>query len=154
MAETGYALWFARQNFPLGCTMASTARVAVVFRQLEAKLKKDLFEKVYVIRWEEEFVSPPRTPAVSTTDALITAWEMGCKRAVVIGLDLSKEGGPYVRGVPHTKEGAANPFDEQIRALRQFQLPDFEVVNCSPLSRDKLPNFSSMSYDDLAREIS
>jgi hypothetical protein len=155
MAETGYAHWFVKQkDFPKNRVMVSTARVAIVFRALEIKARKEFFEKVYVIRWEEEFVSPPRTPAVSTTDALITAWEMGCPRAVVIGLDLSKTGGPYVKGVPHTRDGAANPFDEQIRALSQFQLPDFEVVNGSPLSHEALPNFTTATYEEIEAECS
>lgn len=155
MAESGYAKWLvARDPTVWGhlcdVNVAATARVAVVLRAHELSVRErggELMRACYVIRWEERFVVPPRTPAVSITNALVTAWQMGFKQVYVLGMDLSKEGGPYVKGVPHTKEGAANPFDDQIKALSQFELPDFEVINCSPLSKDTLP-FRYVPYSE------
>ena len=153
MAESGYALWLLKQDFTHDRTFVATGRVASILRDFENRKKRDLFGEVFVIRWMEEHVTPARTPAVSTTEALVTAWQMGCKKAVVFGLDLSKKGGAYVKGVPHTSFGAKNPFDDQIRALKQFELPDFEVLNCSPLSQPNLPNFTSASYEEIAQSL-
>lgn len=124
----------------------STARVAVCLRA--EKRTRDLFDIVYVVRWEEECVVPPRVPAVSVFNALVSAWEMGCSRVFLIGLDLSKAGGPYLKGVPYTKEGAANPFDDQVRALSQFKMPGMDVFNGSPASKDILP-FEYVPYEEI-----
>lgn len=152
MAESGYARWLVKDPGEhwrrlQGMQLVCTARVAVVIR--DKFWGQPFLGASYVVRWEEEFIVPPRTPAVSITNALVTAWEMGCRRAFLLGCDLSKEGGAYADGVPHTAEGARNPFDDQIKALRQFQLPDFEVLNASPLSREALPNFTPINYEDI-----
>jgi hypothetical protein len=149
MAESAYARWLLKQTevkIPLGGRLISTARVAVCVRDYEGR--GQIFSKIYVVRWEEEKIVPPRVPAVSVFNALVTAWEMGCKRAYLIGLDLSKEGGPYLEGVPYTKEGAANPFDDQVKALSQFALPGMDVFNGSPVSRDVLP-FDYVPYEEM-----
>ena len=149
MAESGYAKWLIeKKSCPIGVNIISTARVAVFLRKKEIESRKKKWD-VWVIRWEEEKVVPIRTPAVSISNALVTAWQMGSKRVFVLGLDLSRPGNqPYISGVPYTREGAENPFDDQIRALKQFQLPDFEIVNCSPYSKDILP-FRYCSYDGI-----
>jgi len=160
MAESSYADWLKKQWVRLKQSgkwdpyraAVVTARVAIVLREFEKRQRSTIFKELFVIRWEEGKVVPPRTPAVSLTNALVTAWQLGCKKAYMIGVDLSKEGGAYSKGLPHTNEGAANPFDDQIKAMKQFQLPDFEVINCSPLSKDILP-FPYMSYADLLQKV-
>lgn len=152
LAESGYALWLIRNpqiKWNPEITAITTARVAVVLRAKEIGERRKILKDLFVIRWEEEFVVPPRTPAVSIMNALVTAWQMGCSKAYVIGMDLSKEGGAYMKGVPYTKEGEDNPFDDQIRALQQFQLPGFEVFNGSPLSKACLPNFTPIDYEEI-----
>lgn len=154
MAESGYARWLldTRDKERLrGAQVISTARVAINIRDHEVRTKRKLVAACYIIRWEEEMVVPPRTPAVSITNALVTAWQMGCPEVYVIGLDLSKKGGAYMPGVPFTKEGAKNPFRDQILALRQFELPGMEVFNASPLSWDALPNFTPIKVEDVPR---
>jgi len=154
IAESGYARWMLGEGYRgwhqlVGTSVLATARVAVIIRDLELKLRKRIVKECFVIRWEEEFVVPPRTPAVTITNALVSAWEMGFKTVYVLGLDLSKKGGPYVKGVPFTNEGARNPFRDQIIALKQFELPDFSVYNCSPLSKDVLKNFKFCGIDSI-----
>ena len=154
MAESGYARWLIKDqvaNIPKDRTIISTGRVAVCLRDFDEKRKKPLFPWVWVVRWEEEKVVPPRVPAVSVFNALVSAWEMGCKRAFLLGLDLSKASGPYLDGVPFTKEGAANPFDDQVLALSQFKMPRMEVLNCSPVSKDILP-FQYISHEEVLRD--
>jgi len=148
IAESSYAMWMLDRQHPVKREVIATARVAVILRAEEVKSKHEHWTKVHVVRWEEEKIVPPRTPAVSLSNALVSAWEMGCKRVYLLGVDLSKPGRPYVEGVPHTEEGAENPFDDQVRAMRQFQLPGFEIVNCSPHSVGVLP-FSSVSYQEV-----
>jgi len=152
MAESAYALWLMGdiQEYPLKRRILSTARVAVVLRSKEKASRLRLFHRVYVARWEEEFVVPARVPAVSVFNALIGAWQMGASRCIVFGLDLSRPGGQaYVEGVKFTKEGATNPFDDQVKALSQFSLPGMEVINCSPHSRDLLPNFTAATLEEV-----
>ena len=151
MAESAYALWLVGKvkNYPPMRRVISTARVAVVLRAKERAAHQQLFRQVLVARWEEEFVIPARVPAVSVFNALVAAWQMGANRAIVFGLDLSRPGGkPYVDGVQFTKNGAENPFEDQVKALRQFELPGMEVVNCSPHSRDLLPNFTVATVEE------
>lgn len=152
MAESAYALWLMGR-MPDGVfskRVISTARVAVVLRAKERTLDRKIFRTVFVARWEEEFVVPARVPAVSVFNALVGAWQMGAKRCIVFGLDLSRPGGKaYVDGVEFTKEGATNPFDDQVRALSQFNLPGMEVVNCSPHSRKILPNFTAADWQEV-----
>ena len=156
MAESCYALWLTRptnkQKIP-SRKVLSTARVAVVLRDRELQNPKTVMhESVHVLRWEEEFIVPPRVPAVSVFNALVTAWQMGCREVRLIGLDLSRPAGKaYTKGVPHTQEGASNPFDDQIRALRQIfplGLPGMKVINGSPYSRHLLP-FCPMDYKEI-----
>jgi len=152
MAESAYALWLMGevQKYPLKRQIISTARVAVVLRAKERTARQQLFRRVFVARWEEEFVVPARVPAVSVFNALVAAWQFGAKRCIVFGLDLSRPGGQaYVSDVQYTKEGATNPFDDQVRALRQFSLPGMEVVNCSPHSRELLPNFTAADWQEV-----
>lgn len=148
ICESGYAKWGLANHFKAfqRKTFVATARVAIYFRRYKVKVKQ-----VYVVRWEEEFVVPPRTPAVSTTNALVTAWEAGAKEAFLVGCDLSKPGRPYVAGVPYTEDGAKNPFDDQCKALAQFYLPDFSVKNGSFFSKDIFKEF--LSYKDMADQI-
>jgi hypothetical protein len=154
MAESGYAKWLLDQRHPIRKPILATARVATVLRHEDRMHRgKDKFDPVYVLRWEEEAIVPYRTPAVSITNALVTAWQMGCSSAFLIGLDLSKSGGAYKRGLPHTEIGARNPFDDQIKALKQFSLPGFHVFNCSPLSKDVLSNFEYVSYEALQNAV-
>lgn len=154
MAESGYARWLVDSRFPQQRAVIATARVAVVLRGEEKKQRREKFRSVHVLRWEEERIVPPRTPAVSVTNALVTAWQMGCKEAYLIGLDLAKlPGRPYAHGLPHTKEGASNPFDDQIKALTQFSLPGFKVMNCSPYSVHTLENFESFPLKYLKQRM-
>lgn len=153
IAESGYARWLMDSRYPLDRTILATARVAVVLRAEEKRCKQQKFRVVYVLRWEEERVVPPRTPAVSITNALVTAWQMGCPKAYIIGLDLSKPGKPYADGLPYTREGAKNLFDDQIRALKQFKLPDFQVINCSSHSANTLTNFDYMPIECLNKNL-
>lgn len=150
LAESGYAKWFIEQDIPPRRAFLATARVAVWLRHKEKKSRKKLARKVYVIRWEEGKVVPPRTPAVTISNALVSAWQMGACKAVLVGLDLSKPGAPYAKGIPYTREGAQNPFNDQVRALRQFELPGFEIVNTSPHSKKLLP----FDYCDIEDVIS
>jgi len=151
MAESAYALWLMSepQKHQPDCCVISTARVAVVLRAKERAARRDFFRRVFVARWEEELIVPARVPAVSVFNALVGAWQMGATKCVVFGLDLSRpDGQPYVDGVQFTKAGATNPFDDQVKALRQFKLPGFEVVNCSPYSRELLPNFTAVDASE------
>lgn len=159
LAESGYALWLVKQSPEAWSALheavvLATARVATVLRAHEHSIREfggKLMQRCFVLRWEEAFVVPARTPAVTITNALVSAWQMGFKRAYVLGMDLSKPGGAYAKGVPHTKEGARNPFDDQVKALRQFKLPDFEVFNGSPYSQKLLPNMTAISYKDIQK---
>lgn len=151
ICESGYMRWLlkGRRWQWDNRVFITTARCAVFLRRAKVKVMK-----VYVSRWEEEFVVPPRTPAVTISNALATVWEMGCSEAYVIGLDQSKpDGQPYTAGVPHTPKGASAPFDDQIRALKQFQLPGMTIYNGSPHSRDFFPNFTPMAYTEIAERL-
>lgn len=148
MAESSYAKWLLGERYPPHRCIIATARVAVMLRAEEVKKRRTKWDPVYVVRWEEEKIVPPRTPAVSLSNALVSAWEMGCPVVYLLGVDLSKPKRPYVEGVPYTKEGAANAFDDQILAIRQFQLPDFRIVNGSPHSKDVLP-FEYLPYSEI-----
>lgn len=138
IAESSYAKWFVKQEAPWGSVMLLTARAAVCFRQEEKDLCRTLMAWAWIIRWEEELIIPCRAPSgASVMNALVSAWQMGCPRAFIYGLDLGKQNGPYVSGVPHTREGERRSYDEQIRTLDQFSLPGFEVVNMSPVNKVK-----------------
>lgn len=147
MYESNYMIWLREQKkIPVGREWIMSPRCAVRWRAwgLTPKVKA-----VYVPRFEELRIMPHRTPAVGVMSALVSAWWLGAKRAFLIGMDLSRPKGiPYVPGVPYSAFGASNPFDEQILALRQFQLPDFTVVNGSPHSQDRLP-FLKMAYPEI-----
>ena len=149
MAENGYAFWAAVQNLaevpgrPLN--VICTARSAVALRAFGAKI-----DSCRYVLWEENKLVPIRSPAPSAFGAFITLWQMGVNKIYAIGLDLSKpDDKPYVEGVPFTDVGAKNPFDDQILALKQFQLPGLRVFNGSPYSRGI---FESTTYEDI-REI-
>jgi hypothetical protein len=150
MFESNYMLWLVSQKtkpIPKGLDYIMTARCAIRWRDMFKKTK--LSNKVYVPRFEELRTMPHRTPAVGTMGALVSAWWLGAKRVFIIGMDLSRpKDQPYTKGVPFSSFGASNPFDEQIRALRQFQLPDFEVINGSPYSKDAVP-FTHVPYDEI-----
>jgi len=153
MCETGYALWLLREHknsrsklsIPPKKNLLLSARAAVLIRGDHIKVGPSI-----VIRWEENKLVPILTPAVCTTNALVTAWQMGCKRAFLIGMDLSRPGDkPYVDGVPFTKEGASNSFQDQVKALRQFSIPDMEIYNGSPYSKELNLPFKYMPYKDI-----
>lgn len=152
MAESAYARWLmgSEVEVPCGRSVIATARVAVCLRDHEIRSKQDVFGEVHVVRWEEEKVVPPRVPAVSVFNALVTAWQMGCDNVYLIGLDLSKDDGAYLLGVPHTDEGARNPFNDQIRALSQFKMPGMTVYNGSEASADVL-QFEYLDYENIER---
>lgn len=148
MAESEYAKFVVdnlkKLNLPKKGIIC-TARVATLFRAKEKQLGKRLFPKVYVVRWEEEFIVPARVPAVSVFNALVSIWQIGAKKVDVFGLDLSRpKDQPYMKGVAFTQRGATNTFDHQIKALNQFQLPDFRIYNQSPHSK-KFLNFDHPS---------
>lgn len=131
--ESEYMYWFREcREIPPSRVYLMSARCALPWREAD---RTSRMRAAFVPRWEEEKVIPPRAQAVCMFGALIGAWEMGCRRAFVVGMDQSKPGRPYVEGVPYTPKGAANPFDDQIKSLRQFRLPDFEVFNASPHSQ-------------------
>jgi hypothetical protein len=137
IAESSYAEWLVQQMFPWS-VMLLTARAAVCIRHAEREMDKSLLPLAFILRWEEEGIIPYRAPSGATVmNALVTAWQMGCPKAYLYGLDLDKKNGPYVLGVPHTREGAKRAFDEQIRTLEQFWLPGLEIINCSPTNRVK-----------------
>jgi hypothetical protein len=151
-AEAGYARWCFRwkqswtpeqRKKPI----LTTTRASAFLSQHET-VRGIQFDDVYVLRWDDEYIIPARCQAPSTMNALTTAWQMGCNPCYVIGLDLSKDAGPYIEGVPFTRKGARNPFDDQIKCLSQFQAPGFRVVNGSPASKDSLP-FEYMSYEEI-----
>lgn len=150
MAESAYARWLIGSDgpgtIPHGRRLITTARVAVCLREYDPKGK--IFHRIYVVRWEEEFVVPPRVPAVSVYNGLVSAWQMGCSRVFLIGLDLDKAAGAYLEGVPHTEEGAKNPFHDQVKALQQFKMPGMQVYNGSPVSKDTLP-FEYIPYSEM-----
>ena len=136
--ESNYMLWLVEQAIPPGMSYIMTARCAVRWRDMFRKTSRT--RHVFVPRFEELKTMPHRTPAVGAMGAIVSAWWMGAKRIFVIGQDLSRPGKkPYVSGVPHSKFGATNPFDEQIIAMQQVTLPDVEIFNVSPYSKDKLP---------------
>lgn len=146
--ESNYLKWFMAQTVPPDRTYIMTARCAVRWR---AAGKTRRMRRCYVPQFEEARNMPNRTPAVTSMGALVTAWYLGCRRAWIVGLDLSRPNKkPYVEGVPHSKFGATNPFDDQVKALRQFKLPDFEVMNVSPHSREKLPQFTPTTPKKMA----
>ena len=131
---------------PTGRTWIMTPRCAVRSRGIGLTPK---FKKVYVSSLEEEWIQPHRTPAISTMSSFFDAWWLGAKRVYVVGMDLSRpKQQAYVQGVPHSIEGSQNPFDEQLRALAQFSIPEFTVFNGSPHSQDKLP-FNKISYKEI-----
>ena len=153
MCETGYALWILKEHkntrskieIPSKKNFILSGRAAVLIRGEHIKVGPSV-----VIRWEENKLVPILTPAVCTTNALVTAWQMGCKRAFLLGMDLSRpEDKPYVSGVPFTKAGATNSFRDQVKALRQFHCPDMEIYNGSPYSKEFSLPFKYMSYKDM-----
>jgi len=158
MCETGYAIWLLQEHekaqrgrskikIPPKKNFILSPRAAVLVRGDHIDIGPSV-----VIRWEENKLVPILTPAVCTTNALVTAWQMGCKRAFLLGMDLSRpESKPYVEGVPHTKQGAENSFGGQIKALRQFSIPDMEVFNGSPHSKSKSLPFKYMRYKDIEK---
>ena len=148
ICESGYMRWLlkGRRWQWQDRVFITTARCAVFMRRVKVNVRK-----VFVSRWEEEFVVPPRTPAVSISNALCSAWEMGCTAAYLVGFDQSKPNGvPYMEGLPHTPKGAQNPYDDQLRAMKQFQLPDFKIYNGSKYSSKLLP-FEYMSYEEISK---
>jgi hypothetical protein len=147
--ESSYLIKVLREQKidpPPGRTWIQSSRCAVRWRHWGwGKVSR----AVYVGRWEEEWILPHRTPAGCVMGALTAAWWMGAKRAFIVGMDLSKKNGPYVRGVPYSEFGASNPFDEQPRTLEQFRMPGMQVFNGSPLSREVVKNFTPISYPEI-----
>jgi hypothetical protein len=136
--ESNYMHWLVEQKIPPGMVYIMTARCAIRWRDMFKMTKRS--KAIFVPRFEEMKTMPHRTPAVGAMGAIVSAWWMGAKRIFVIGQDLSRpEKKPYVSGVPHSKFGATNSFDEQIIAMKQVTLPGVEIFNASPYSKDKLP---------------
>lgn len=126
------------QNIPPDRVWIMTARVAVRWRDMYKKT--DRCRRVYVPRFEERRNMPNRSPAVGAMGAITSAWWMGAKRIFVVGQDLSRPGKqPYIAGVPRGQTGSTHPFDDQIRAMKQFTLPDVQIFNASPHSKKVLP---------------
>ena len=145
--ESNYMYWLREQRtIAPGHVFLMTARCALIWIQAG---RTPRMRAAFIPRWEEERVVPPRTPAVCLTGSLVGAWQMGCKRAFLIGVDLSKPGQAYAEGVPHTEFGAKNPFDDQVRAIKQFKLPDFEVFYGSPHARRLQLPFTYMPYSEI-----
>jgi hypothetical protein len=134
------------KKFPEDRVWIMSSRCAIRFRGLH---KTSFVKEVYIARFEDDRRMPHRQPAVCTMGAFFSAWWLGAPRIYVIGMDLSKpKGVPYCKNVPYTDYGASNPFQEQIRALNQFSIPEFTVFNGSPHSQDKLP-FNKISYKEI-----
>ena len=158
MCETGYAIWLLQEHakskrgrskteIPPKKNFILSARAGVLIRGDHIDVGPSV-----VIRWEENKLVPILTPAVCTTNALVTAWQMGCKRAFLIGMDLSRPASkPYAEGVPYTQAGATNSFDGQIKALRQFSIPNMEIYNGSPYSKKSSLPFKYMSYEEIGK---
>lgn len=126
------------KKIPQGRDYVMSARVAVRWRDINKRTNE--CNAIYIPRFEERRNMPCRTPGVGVMSALLSAWWIGAKRIFIVGQDLSrpdKKG--YVSGVPSGQTGQTMPFDDQIKAMKQFTLPDVEIYNCSPHSADKLP---------------
>ncbi|UCG53536.1 MAG: hypothetical protein JSW58_08260 [Candidatus Latescibacterota bacterium] len=151
ISESGYMRWLLRGRRWQWENRAFviTGRCAIFMRKAKVKVNR-----VYVSRWEEEFIVPPRTPAVTISNALVTAWEMGCTTAYVVGADQSydNQGKAYAKGLPHTPKGATMGFEDQLRALVQFQLPDFKIYNGSPKSKESLP-WEYLPYEEISNRL-
>lgn len=147
-----YYARYAQQDFLV------TARAAIWWwkngpgRAPGTKRVKSPYKGLYLLRHEECGAVPMPVEGVSVFNAIATAWWFGCKRAILIGLDLSKPGMPYVEGVPYDQHGAANPYDHQVTALRQVQYPGLEIINASPHSAERLP-FRSIGRKELNEMI-
>ena len=158
MCETGYAIWLLQEHekhkrnrskisIPAKKNFVLSARAAVLVRGDHVDIGPSV-----VIRWEENKLVPILTPAVCITNALVTAWQMGCARAFILGMDLSRpKDKPYAKGVPHTQRGATNSFDGQIKALRQFSIPDMQIYNGSPHSKTLNLPFKYMDYKEIEK---
>lgn len=135
MFESNYVYWLLDQDeapIPPNRVYIMSARCALPWR---AAGKTSRLRAAFVPQWEESKAVPPRVPAVCTFASIVGAWAMGCSCAYLVGMDLSKPGKPYVDGVPYSKVGAANPFDDQVRCLRQLRIPGFPIYNASPHSK-------------------
>lgn len=95
-----------------------------------------LYRRVIVSALEEERAVPFPVDGTTAYNAIAAAWWMGCARCVVFGMDLRKDAGAYVKGVPVSAAGVANPYDAQIRAMRQCRYPGMEIFNASLVSQD------------------
>ncbi|UCG53535.1 MAG: hypothetical protein JSW58_08255 [Candidatus Latescibacterota bacterium] len=107
----------------------------------------------YITRWEEELILPPRNPAPSLGNALVSAWQMGCKNAYLIGVDQGKvKGEVYPKKLftnkKRLKESEAN-LKFQRRFLNDFSLPGMTIYNGSPHSWHLLKRFKKISYREI-----
>jgi len=159
MAEGGYAMWagtknglrerykdkFAKQKFLLTC------RAALIWIEQELP-----FRNIFITRHEEEKTVPRRIkiPAVTTINTIASAWWMGCSRAVLFGLDLSKRGGPYVKGVPYTQKGAKHGYKPQVEVLKGCIHEGLEIFNVNDQSNGLGLPFMPTSMDRALEELS
>jgi hypothetical protein len=98
-----------------------------------------LFKKLYLLRLMEKNIAPCPCDGITAYHAAAFAWWAGCDKLIYVGLDLCKDKGAYVQGVPYTKRGHERGYKRQIRALSQIEYPGLKVYNASPYSCDRLP---------------
>jgi hypothetical protein len=133
-------------------TMILTARALSWYYHGNESLideKKGMYKKIFLTDLEEKQVIPFPAEATTVINALGMAWWMGFKSAIIYGLDLSKEKGPYVKGSLYTEYGANATYKYQPFALKQIWFPDMDIYRVFGGTGDQIFNHISLeeSYE-------
>ena len=154
-AETGWCQWFRlRPEFAteMAGRMAQQDLFLIGRTGVEWQLRKMPFRRIYLMRHQEEYGRPVDQEIGSTIfNAIAQARHMGCTRVVLIGADLSRAEGAYVKDLPHDPKAERDPLVAQREALKAVDFSPMEVLHVNPHCREWGMPWTQTAMDDAVR---
>lgn len=111
VAETTWINWFRRQPdvYPQYQEQLATQDMLLGGRTgIWWQMRGMPFRRIYFMRHQEEKRIPAAVSGATILNALAQCAYMGCARAVLIGVDLSREEKPYAEGLAHNPDAEAD----------------------------------------------